>query len=181
GPGLPHQRLRLPVRHRRRLRRRRRADRPGRGAEPDRRHREHPAEQVEALGRRRLSRPPRAPPLQVPSPQVDDDRKGTTMSQFTAPSPTRRHLLRGALALPLGAAGLSLAACANNSDAAADPDAPLNVGQISNSIAFFPLHVAESKGFFEDEGVTLGERPRLGTGATLAAALTSAPIATGAG
>lgn len=104
------------------------------------------------------------------------------MSHPTAPSPTRRHLLRGALALPLGAAGLSLAACANNSGGAeADPNAPLNVGQISNSIAFFPLHVAESKGFFEEEGVTLGERPRLGTGAKLAAALTSGSIDIGAG
>lgn len=105
------------------------------------------------------------------------------MTHRTPSSPSRRHVLRGALALPLGAAGLSLAACANNSGggAAADPDAPLNVGQISNSIAFFPLHVAESKGFFEDEGVTLGERPRLGTGAKLAAALTSGSVDIGAG
>ena len=131
---------------------------------------------METHGGRRLTH------TQVHTLQVDDDRKGPTMSHRIPPSPSRRNLLHGALAIPLGAAGLPLAACANNSDgAAADPDAPLNVGQISNSIAFFPLHVAESKGFFEEEGVTLGERPRLGTGAKLAAALTSGSIDIGAG
>ena len=131
---------------------------------------------MEALSGRRLTH------SQVHTLQVDDDRKGPTMSHRIPPLPSRRHLLYGALAIPLGAAGMSLAACANKSgEAAADPHAPLNVGQISNSVAFFPLHVAESKGFFEDEAVTLGERPRLGTGAKLAAALTSVSIDIGAG
>lgn len=102
------------------------------------------------------------------------------MSSLIHASPTRRNVLRGALALPLGAAGLAMAGCAKK-PGAADPDSPLNVGQISDSIAFFPLHVAESKGFFEREGVTLGDRPRLGTGAKLAAALTSGSIDIGAG
>lgn len=57
----------------------------------------------------------------------------------------------------------------------------LNVGQISDSVAFFPLYVAEEQGFFEEEDVTLGERPRLGTGAKLAAALKSGSIDLGAG
>lgn len=141
---------------------------------------------MEALSGRRLISPLHVPPL-----QVNDDRKGVTMSRTTSasrstssrPTSSRRAVLRGALALPLGATGLALAGCADNGGAAAesDPDAPLNVGQISNSIAFFPLHVAESKGFFEDAGVTLGERPRLGTGAKLAAALTSGSIDLGAG
>ncbi|CAL9619337.1 hypothetical protein SUDANB121_05830 [Nocardiopsis dassonvillei] len=57
----------------------------------------------------------------------------------------------------------------------------LNVGQISDSVAFFPLYVAEEQGYFEEEGVELGERPRLGTGAKLAAALTSGSIDVAAG
>lgn len=58
---------------------------------------------------------------------------------------------------------------------------PLNVGQISDSVAFFPLFVAEENGYFEDEGVTLGERPRLQTGSRLAAALNSGSIDIAAG
>lgn len=60
-------------------------------------------------------------------------------------------------------------------------DMALDVGQISNSIGFFPLFVAEQEGFFEEEGLTLGERPRLQTGARLAAALTSGSIEIAAG
>lgn len=52
----------------------------------------------------------------------------------------------------------------------------LNVGQISNSAAFFPIFVAENQGYFKDQGLTLGDRPRLGTGAKLAAALQSGSI-----
>ena len=61
------------------------------------------------------------------------------------------------------------------------PPGVLNVGQISNSIAFFPLFVAEQKGYFTEEGVKMGERPRLGTGAKVAAALKSGSIDLGAG
>lgn len=57
----------------------------------------------------------------------------------------------------------------------------LNIGQISNSVAFFPLFVAEEKGYFKDEGIKLGDRPRLGTGAKVAAALKSGSIDLGAG
>jgi ABC-type nitrate/sulfonate/bicarbonate transport system substrate-binding protein len=52
----------------------------------------------------------------------------------------------------------------------------LNVGQVSNSVAFLPFYVGENKGFFTAEGLTLGERPRLGTGAKVAAALQSGSI-----
>lgn len=62
-----------------------------------------------------------------------------------------------------------------------DATAVLNVGQISDSVAFFPLFVAEQQGFFAEENVTLGDRPRLGTGAKLAAALRSGSIDLGAG
>ena len=72
---------------------------------------------------------------------------------------------------------LSLTACG---DSTAE-DEPLNVGQISDSIAFFPLYVAEENGYFSDEEVTLGERPRLQTGSRLAAALTSDSIDVAAG
>ncbi len=61
------------------------------------------------------------------------------------------------------------------------PPGVLNVGQISNSVAYFPLFIAEKKGYFADEGVKMGERPRLGTGAKVAAALKSGSIDLGAG
>jgi len=74
---------------------------------------------------------------------------------------------------------LSTGACAGASSDT--PEGTLNVGQISDSVAFFPLYVAEQRGYFEDEGVKMGERPRLGTGAKLAAALQSGSIDLGAG
>lgn len=77
-------------------------------------------------------------------------------------------------------AGLALTATGCGGGAGADSDT-LNVGQISDSVAFFPLHVAEENGYFDDEGVNLGERPRLGTGAKLAAALSSGSIDVAAG
>ncbi len=61
------------------------------------------------------------------------------------------------------------------------PPGVLNVGQISNSVAYFPLFIAEKKGYFAQEGVKMGERPRLGTGAKVAAALKSGSIDLGAG
>ncbi|GEK79087.1 ABC transporter substrate-binding protein [Agrococcus baldri] len=88
--------------------------------------------------------------------------------------------LRRATAL-VAAAGVVLAASACSAGPADSESRVLNVGQISNSIAFFPLYVAEQNGYFEDEDVELGERPRLGTGAKLAAALTSGSIDIGAG
>jgi ABC-type nitrate/sulfonate/bicarbonate transport system substrate-binding protein len=48
-------------------------------------------------------------------------------------------------------------------------------------VAFFPLFVAEKNGYFTDEGITLGDRPRLGTGAKLAAAVKSGSVDIGAG
>ncbi|MQA95842.1 MAG: PhnD/SsuA/transferrin family substrate-binding protein [Streptosporangiales bacterium] len=83
-------------------------------------------------------------------------------------------LLATVLALVVAASG-----CADRgSDTAAGT---LNVGQISNSVAFFPIFVAEQKGYFTQEGVKLGERPRLGTGAKVAAALKSGSIDLGGG
>ncbi|MGO4384928.1 ABC transporter substrate-binding protein [Specibacter sp. RAF43] len=75
----------------------------------------------------------------------------------------------------------ALSACNAAVPEKASASAVLNVGQISDSVAFFPLYVAEQKGFFTAEKVTLGERPRLGTGAKVAAALKSGSIDLGAG
>lgn len=85
---------------------------------------------------------------------------------------TRRTLTVGTLAAAFAAA----TGCAKSDSASSSEPMTLNVGQISNSVAFLPLFVAEKKGFFTAEGLTLGERPRLGTGAKLAAALQSGSI-----
>jgi NitT/TauT family transport system substrate-binding protein len=83
---------------------------------------------------------------------------------------------------------VALSGCApSESTPAASPGADaepltLNVGQISNSVAFFPIFVAESEGLFTAENPTRGaDRPRLGTGAKLAAALQSGSIDVGGG
>lgn len=80
---------------------------------------------------------------------------------------------------------LTLAGCADNGSAAkpaTGADAmKLTVGQTSNSAAFFPLFVADEQGYFKAEGLTMGDRPRMGTGAKLAAALQSDSIDVAAG
>jgi NitT/TauT family transport system substrate-binding protein len=88
---------------------------------------------------------------------------------------SRRAVLKGLAAVPVALA----AGCAQRTSTT--PEGVLNVGQISNSVAFFPLFVAETNGYFTDEGITLGERPRLGTGAKVAAALKSGSVDVGAG
>lgn len=86
----------------------------------------------------------------------------------------RRTALKALMATPL-----LLAGCATRHSTT--PPGVLNVGQISDSVAFFPLFIAEKLGYFAAEGVRLGERPRLGTGAKVAAALKSGSIDLGAG
>jgi ABC-type nitrate/sulfonate/bicarbonate transport system substrate-binding protein len=91
--------------------------------------------------------------------------------------------IRLKLAASLVVCTLALAGCAKDAtkpDTGADA-MTLNVGQISNSIGFFPLFVAETEGYFKQEGLSLGERPRLGTGAKLVAALQSGSIDVAAG
>lgn len=90
---------------------------------------------------------------------------------------SRRSLLKALAAGPVLLSPAVLAGCGGSSSASGT----LNVGQISDSVAFFPLFVAEKKKYFTDEGLKLGERPRLGTGAKLAAALKSGSIDLGAG
>ncbi|MBO0875816.1 MAG: ABC transporter substrate-binding protein, partial [Pseudonocardia sp.] len=86
----------------------------------------------------------------------------------------RRSLLKALVATPL-----LLAGCATRHSTT--PPGVLNVGQISDSVAFLPLFIAENRGYFAAEGVHLGERPRLGTGAKVAAALKSGSIDLGGG
>lgn len=91
---------------------------------------------------------------------------------------------RAVLGSMAGLAGLTLAGCAKHnggSSGSGSSSGVLNVGQISDSVAFFPLYIAEQNGYFGDAGVKLGERPRLGTGAKVAAALKSGSIDIGAG
>lgn len=87
----------------------------------------------------------------------------------------RRTVLKALAAAPL----LFAAGCATRKSTT--PAGVLNIGQISNSVAFFPLFIAEKQGYFKAEGITLGERPRLGTGAKVAAALKSGSVDLGAG
>ncbi|OEV03247.1 ABC transporter substrate-binding protein [Streptomyces nanshensis] len=90
----------------------------------------------------------------------------------------RRTLLKSLAATPVLLSPLA-AGCANHGSSTSA--GTLNIGQISDSVAFFPLFVAEEKGYFKDEGIKLGERPRLGTGAKVAAALKSGSIDLGGG
>ncbi|GGF46290.1 hypothetical protein GCM10011519_20300 [Marmoricola endophyticus] len=92
--------------------------------------------------------------------------------------PTRRGLLKSLAVAPVLLSPTLLAACGAGSSSKAGT---LNVGQISDSVAFFPLFIAEKQGFFTDEKLSLGERPRLGTGAKVAAALKSGSIDLGGG
>jgi NitT/TauT family transport system substrate-binding protein len=87
----------------------------------------------------------------------------------------RRTLLKAFAVTPL-----LLAGCASQGGSGT-ASGTLSIGQISNSVAFFPLFVAEERGHFTAEDLQLGDRPRLGTGAKLAAALQSSSIDIGAG
>lgn len=92
----------------------------------------------------------------------------------------RRALLTSLAATATAAVSPALlAGCASRESTT--PPGTLNIGQISNSVAFLPLFIAERNGYFSDEGITLGDRPRLGTGAKVAAALKSGSIDLGAG
>lgn len=57
----------------------------------------------------------------------------------------------------------------------------LNVGQISKSIAFFPIYIAQTKGYFTAEHLNVPTPPELGTGAKVASALVGGSIDVGAG
>ena len=98
---------------------------------------------------------------------------------------TRSTATRRLAVVALAAFGVILSGCADNGSSSkptTGADAmTLNVGQTSNSVAFFPLFVAEDQGYFKAEGLALGDRPRMGTGAKLAAALQAGSIDVAAG
>lgn len=92
---------------------------------------------------------------------------------------TRRQSLSLLASIPL--AGLGISACGSSTPSTSTNSMSLNVGQISNSIAYFPFYVADQQGFFKKEGLQMGPRPLLGTGAKLAAAVESGSIDIGGG
>jgi NitT/TauT family transport system substrate-binding protein len=57
----------------------------------------------------------------------------------------------------------------------------LNVGQLNDSINFFPFYVAEKLGYFKAQGLKLGARPRLQTGPNVINALEAENIDIGGG
>lgn len=89
----------------------------------------------------------------------------------------RRQLVKSLLAT--GAVALTGAGCAESG--ASTAVGKLSVGQVSKSIAFFPMFIATEKGYFKKEGVTFGEPPVLGNGSKVAAALKSGSIELGGG
>ncbi|MDA8267001.1 MAG: ABC transporter substrate-binding protein [Actinomycetota bacterium] len=99
----------------------------------------------------------------------------------------------GSLVGVLALSAVCLAACSSSSSSSssgtaaanasrvADIPQTLTVGQISTSVAFFPIYVAREKGFFADHHLTVPQPPLLGTGAKVAAALVGGSIDVGAG
>lgn len=75
------------------------------------------------------------------------------------------------------------ASAAGGSSSAAAPAGSytLQIGQISKSVAFFPIFIARDKGYFAEQGLTVNDPTILGTGAKLAAALVSESIEVGGG
>ena len=86
----------------------------------------------------------------------------------------RARLLAAGAVLVLVAAGCK--SSGGGSGGGGGSDMTLNVGRVSNSVAFLPFYVAERQGYFAAEGVKLGDQPVLGTGAKVAAALSSGSI-----
>lgn len=88
----------------------------------------------------------------------------------------RRGLAAAAAALVTLA--LTVTGCAQHgSDSKAGT---LSVGQVSNSAAFFPIYIAQQKGYFAQAGVKVGKPTILGTGAKVAAAVKSGGVDVGA-
>lgn len=76
--------------------------------------------------------------------------------------------------------GLSIAGCEGTTTPTTNSTniMTLKVAQISSSVAFFPLYIAEQESFFKKQGLTLdpANPPQLGDGAKVGAALESGSI-----
>lgn len=94
---------------------------------------------------------------------------------------------RSLLSALLAGAALLAAACGSSSSSSVGgggstaQQLTLNYGQVSNSIAFFPVFVAQHKGYFAAEHLTVQPNPFpiLGTGAKVAAALAGGSLDVG--
>ena len=100
--------------------------------------------------------------------------------------PNRRS--RSVLSALLAGAALLAAACGSSSSSSSAgggggtaQQLTLNYGQVSSSIAFFPVFVAQHEGYFAAEHLTVAPNPFpiLGTGAKVAAALAGSSIDVG--
>jgi NitT/TauT family transport system substrate-binding protein len=89
-------------------------------------------------------------------------------------------LLLGILLSGCGGSTTSTNSSTANSSSSGD-SMTLNVGQINDSINFFPFYVAEQLGYFKAQGLTLGARPRLQTGPNVVAAIEAGNIDIGGG
>ena len=93
--------------------------------------------------------------------------------------------IRSLLTALLAGTVLAAAACGSSASpsggSGASTKLTLNYGQVSNSIAFFPVFVAQHEGYFAAEHLTVGPNPFpvLGTGAKVAAALAGGSIDVG--
>ncbi|HLI91565.1 MAG TPA: ABC transporter substrate-binding protein [Ktedonobacteraceae bacterium] len=94
---------------------------------------------------------------------------------------TRRQTLSLLASLPLASFGIAACGGSSTPSSSSGNNMTLRVGQISKSIAYFPFFVADQQGFFKKEGLSMGPRPLLGTGAKLAAAVESGSLDIGGG
>lgn len=87
---------------------------------------------------------------------------------------------RGVAAAIMSVAMLAftVAGCANHGSTS--KQGTLTVGQVSNSVAFFPIFIAQQKGYFAQDGVKVDKPTILGTGAKVAAAVKSGGVDIGA-
>jgi ABC-type nitrate/sulfonate/bicarbonate transport system substrate-binding protein len=94
---------------------------------------------------------------------------------LSRPHPSRRRFLGTAAAL----SGLVLTDACADRGGSSDP-MTLNIGQVSNSVAFLPLFIAKQEGYFNQQGVKIGAQTILGTGAKVSAALVGRSVDLGA-
>jgi NitT/TauT family transport system substrate-binding protein len=96
-------------------------------------------------------------------------------------STSTRRLLLSLLCLLFLSPGIAACGGMPSSNTSSATNMTLNVGQINDSVNFFPFYVAEQLGYFKAQGLTLGDRPRLQTGPKVVEALESGSIDIGGG